>query len=69
MVFYLCPFSVRDVATFPGTVLFPSLNANLSFKKSILPLFVNRVAEWSNGCSIRYLRSINAVAVRRDSNR
>jgi len=32
LVFYLCPFSVRVVATFPGTVLFPLLC-------SVLPYF------------------------------
>jgi hypothetical protein len=31
LVFYLCPFSVRVVATFPGTLLFPLLCPVLSF--------------------------------------
>ena len=30
-VFYLCPSSVRVVATFPGTVLFPLLCSVLQF--------------------------------------
>jgi len=34
LVFYLCPFTVRVVATFPGTDLFPLLY-------SVLPLFPN----------------------------
>ena len=31
LVFYLCPSSVRVVATFPGTVLFPLLYSVLPF--------------------------------------
>ena len=31
LVFYLCPSSVRVVATFPGTVLFPLLCSVLPF--------------------------------------
>ena len=37
LVFYLCPFSVRVVATFPGTVLFPLLCFVLPFIESLTP--------------------------------
>jgi len=39
LVFYLCPSSVRVVATFPGTVLFPLLCSVLLFFPNTLILF------------------------------
>ena len=60
LVFYLCPSSVRVVATFPGTVLIPLLH-------SVFPFSPNALALSSFVIQRRCLKNFNCAASKRCS--